>query len=171
LRHYSRTGKRARAASGERTDQRQVIHCDAEREIASGALSLFPCEVELVPEGGARQPAPYILAIRARCYGEFGPPRPQRKPLAAGGDPAALIVREYPVPPSFLRVLQKKNLKPPQAQAQFHRKATAKEVLQASGIDFPEKTSVVFIAQKSELVLRHNRAAHQQLEELIANHP
>ncbi|MGI9241305.1 MAG: hypothetical protein ACR2RV_10915 [Verrucomicrobiales bacterium] len=169
LQHFSPTGKRARAEGGDRTDERQIFHGAAKRELTAGALCLFPCEVELVPGGAGRKPAPYILAIRCRCYGEFGPPPAPRKPIAAG-EPAAMVNRTYAVPPSFLRRLQEKNLKPPAAQAGLIRRATAKEVLEASGIDFPGRTRAVFVAQMSELVLYHNRAAHQRLEELLANH-
>ena len=170
LAHHSATGKRTRADGGERTDQRRGIHCNAKQEIAAGDLSLFPCDEEFVPGGGVRQPAPYILALRSRCYGEFADPPSPRSPIPAG-DPAATVSRVYAVPPSFLRLLQEKNLKPPNAQAGLIRRATAKEILEASGIDFPERTRAVFIAQKSELVMLHNRAAHQKLEELLAMHP
>ncbi len=169
LEHSSPTGKRARADGGERIDQRRVIHCNAKREITAGDLSLFPCAEEFVPGGGVKQPAPYILALRSRCYGEFGNPPSPRKPIPAG-DPAAMVSRAYAVPPSFLRILQEKNLKPPNAQAGLIRRATAKEVLEASGIDFPERTRAVFIAQKSELVMLHNRAGHEKLEELLTRH-
>ena len=161
-------GKRARNAEGDRVDQRERIHAELKKMIASGSTHLFPCTSELLPaEGKGKEEAPYIVAISAKHHGKAkpaaaNPPKP-RRPLPAGGDPKALITRVYVVPPNFMRVMNDKFLKRQDARP------TSKELLKAAGIPFPDGANAAFIADKSEVVLRNQHAAHQLFEALLEN--
>jgi hypothetical protein len=101
------------------------------------------------PPKGSQDDKVWLSFIRADIVAQHTPPRPRLPdPLpelpSPAGDPDALEVRFFRVPPDFLTF-------------GGEAKKTAKEVLEDVGITFPKGTSATFIPATSQLVVKNTR--------------